>query len=77
MAAGSTGTERSKYELSSDSLTPDTEALLLRSVLECAPLDESRVLRLDRPKTLALARLTLALLIDVTNRKEDWEDGFL
>ena len=62
--------DRSGTWLSSDRRSPEAEALLLRSVLEW-PRKGRIGFFLDRPMTLVLARLTLALLVSVTKTSDD------
>ncbi len=76
MTAGSINTCLSRQKLSSESRAPETEALLLRSVLEW-PRDERWVFLRERLNTLAVVRDMLALLIAVTNPKDDPEEDFL
>lgn len=65
----------SKPLLSSEHLWLDSDALLLRSVCACVREDR-KLLRLDRLKTLPLARLTLAVLTASTKPNEDPEDDW-
>lgn len=74
VAAVSTVTGLSLAMLSSESLGPDKEARLLRSVRDGQW--ERVVFLRDRVTALTLARLTLALWTAETNPKEDPDDDF-
>lgn len=62
----------SSMALSSETLGPEAEATLLRSVRETHC--ESALFLLDRATILTLARLTLALRTAETNLNDDPED---